>query len=88
MPDDEIMKMISDTIVCTDYKIISFNRNHECFGNMVLVLANKKQRLEYVTDKDDIFFNSKLVICHGYHVAGEDDCPLYLIKAIKYSINI
>ena len=87
MTDDEIIKMIRDAIVCTDFEMISFNRNHECFGNMVLVIANKKQRLEYNTDRDDIFCNSKLVIRHGYHVAGKDDCPLYLVQAIKDGIH-
>ncbi len=86
MTDDEIINMIPNAIVSTDFEIISFNRNHECFGNMVLVIANNKLRLEYITDRDDIFCNSKLVIRHGYHVAGKDGCPLYLVQAIKDNI--
>ena len=87
LSDDEIIKMIHDAIVCTDFKIVSFNRNHEYFGNMILVIANNKKRFEYITDRDDVFCNSKLVIRHGYHVAEKDDCPLYLIQAIADSIN-
>ncbi len=87
MPDNEIIKMIRDAIEYTDFKIVSFNRNHKCFGNMVLVIADNKQKLEYITDRDDIFCNSRLVIKHGYHVAGKDDCPFYLIQAIKNSIS-
>ena len=87
MSDDEIIKMICDALASTDFKIISFNRNHEFFGNMILVIANGKQRLEYITDRGDIFCNSELVIAHGYHVAGKDDTPIYLIQAIKDSIK-
>ena len=87
MTDDEIIKMIQSAIEFTDFKIISFNRNHEVFGNMNLIIENNKQRLEYITDRDDILSNSKLIFNNGYHVAGEDDCPLFLIKAIKEDIS-
>ena len=79
--------LITDEISCTNFKIMLFSRDHKCFGNMILVIANDKQRLEFITDRDDIFCNSKLVVEHGYHVAGKDDCPLYLVLAIKDSIN-
>jgi hypothetical protein len=87
MTDNEIIKMIQNAIASTDFKIMSFNRNHECFGNMDLIIANNKQKLEYITDRGDVFCNSKLVVMHGYHVAGEDETPLHLIQAIKDSIK-
>ena len=85
--DDDTIQMIHDAVELTDFKITSFNRNHQVFGNMVLVIENNKHRIEYITDRGDIFCNSTLVFRSDYHVAGKDDCPLYLIQAIKDSIS-
>ena len=85
--DDEIKGRIIQTLEGTDFTLVSFERNHEFFGNMIAVIKSSKKKYTFITDRDDIFCNKKLIKPHGYHVVGEDETPAYLIKAIKDKIN-
>ena len=84
--DNEVIKQINQILEGTDFKLISFDRNDEFFGNMIAVIKSPKKKYTFVSDRDDIFCNEKLVIPHGYHIAGLDDTPTYLVKAIKETI--
>lgn len=87
MNDKEIIQDIESILEGTEYKLKSFDRNHGTFGNMIVQIESPNFKYSFITDRDDIFCNNDLVIAHGYHVAGEDDTPIYLAKAIKTLIR-
>lgn len=84
--DKETIKQINQTLEGTDFKLISFDRNDEFFGNMIAVIKSSKKKYTFVSDRDDIFCNDELVIPHGYHIAGIDDTPTYFVKAIRETV--
>lgn len=87
LTDTEIIHMLENALLNTGYRLVSFNRNHGCFGNMIVVIEGNRVKYQFVTDRDDILCNNTMIIPHDYHVAGKDDCPQYLIEAIKKFIS-
>lgn len=85
--DDEIILHINNILEGTQFKLVSFERNNAAFGNMIVKIKSPRKKLNFITDRDDIFCNDKLLIPHGYHIAGEDDAPEYLVKAIRDTIE-
>ncbi len=83
IPGDSIVKMIENSLLNTKYRLISFERDHSCFGNIIVVIEKGIKKFRFVTDRGDIYCNYDLIIPHGYHEAGKDDTPQYLVEAIK-----
>ena len=50
---------------------------------MTAVIRKGTTEYRFISDRDDIFCNGKLVFMLTDHIAGEDDLPQYLIKAIE-----
>ena len=86
--DEEIKSLINQILEGTDFKLISFERNHEMFGNMIVNIQSEKEKYTFSTDRGDIWCNDndRHSIHAGYHNAGQDDTPTYLIKAIKNTV--
>lgn len=87
MNDKDIILRIEKVLEGTKYELKLFERDKQMFGNMVVKIESSDSKYVFVTDRGDIFCNHKLVIEHGYHIAGEDDTPIYLLKAIKTIIE-
>ena len=83
MEDHEIENSIKAVLIGSHYELMSFNRNHECFGNMAATIRTGKSKFNLVSDRGDIMCNGKLIFTSSYHMEGEDDSPIFLIKAIK-----
>lgn len=81
--DAEIVGMIEDSLQDSDCKLISFERNHQVFGNMIVKIKSRNKKFIFITDRGEVYCNKTLIFFNDYHVAGEDDCPIYLIKAIR-----
>ena len=87
MEDHEIEKSILAILSGTAYELLSFERNHEFFGNMIATIKMGKLKFSFVSDRGDIMCNGKLIFASAYHIAGEDDTPKYLIKAIEQFVR-
>lgn len=87
MEDQEIEKSIIAVLSGTPYALVSFKRNHEYFGNMIATIRTRKSKFNFVSDRGDIMCNDKLIFTSSYHIEGEDDSPLFLIKAIKQLVR-
>lgn len=87
MTDKEVIEAIEKSLEGSTFRLIKFERDHEAFGNMVVQINSESKKYRFTTDRDDIWCNHDLIIPHGYHIAGQDDAPIYLLKAIKLVIG-
>lgn len=87
MEDDQIKAGILDVLKGTAYELLHFERDHVHFGNMIARIKTGKREYCFVSDRDDIFCDDKLIFLHGYHIVGEDDTPTYFIKAIEQLVR-
>lgn len=89
MNDDEIRQGIMDKLNGTSFELLYFERNHKAFGNMIAKIKSGKKEYIFVSDRGDIVCNDKNIFTDSsYHVVGEDDTPVYLLKAIEQFIPI
>lgn len=87
MSDEEIKQNIIKILSDTSYNLYSFERNHYCFGNMVAIIKLGIKKYTFVSDRGEILCNGKVAFAHDYHVAGEDDSPVYFLKAIEQLVR-
>ena len=87
MENSEIKKSILNVLSGTSYELSHFERDLRNFGNMTAVVSKETAEYRFISDRDDIFCDGKLIYVHARHVAGEDDLPQYLIKAIEQVIR-
>lgn len=87
MEDHQIKASILNILAGTFYELSYFDRNHMCFGNMIVKIKIGTHIHCFISDRGDIYRNEKLVFSSDYHVAGEDDSPKYLIKAIEQFVR-
>jgi len=83
MEDHQIIEAILNVLNGTSYEFVSFERDHMWFGNMISKIKIGKREYCFVSDRGDIFRDDEVVFPSAYHIAGEDDAPKYLIKAIE-----
>ena len=83
IPDKEIEQMIIDTINPTSLSLISYFRDHKTFGNFIIEIADGSEIHTFISDRGEIYRDNRLIFDSSYHIAGLDDSPNYLIKAIK-----
>ena len=82
LSNDKIISLIQNALYNTQFTLLSFDRNHQVFGNMVVVISDGQKSYQFVTDRGDISCNDKLLLDKGYHIAGQDDTPVYLSEEI------
>ena len=83
MNDDEIKQSIMKMLNGTSFELLHFERDHKAFGNMIAKIKSGKKEYAFISDRGDIFCNDDTIfIDSSYHVAGEDDTPVYFLKAI------
>ena len=87
LSDDEIISRIQNILYDTNFTLLSFDRNHLVFGNMIVVISDGQKNYRFVTDRGGIFCNNKLLLGSAYHIAGQDDTPVYLITEISKIIH-
>ena len=87
LSNDEIISRIQNILSNTNFTLLSFDRNHQVFGNMVVVISNGQKNYQFVTDRGEISCNNNFLLDNSYHIAGEDDTPVYLITEITKIIN-
>jgi hypothetical protein len=87
MNDEEIKQCIINILKDTSYNLLSFERNHSCFGNMVAIIKLGIKKYTFISDRGDILCNGNVVFISDYHVAGEDDTPVYFLKAIEQLVR-
>lgn len=73
----------------TSFELLHFERNHGVFGNMLAKIKSGKKEYTFISDRGDIFCNDDIIFTDSsYHIAGEDDSSVYLLKAIEQLIPI
>lgn len=87
LSDDEIISAIKSVISDTSFSLEFFSRNHGAFGNIIVVISNGHEKYKFGTDRGEIYCNQKFLLDGSYHVAGEDDTPLYLITEIDTLVH-
>jgi len=87
MNENDIMQSIERILEGTDYKLEKFGRDLQIFGNMTVQIESLNSIYIFITDRGDIFCNNEIIIPHGYHIAGNDDTPINLLKAIETIIR-
>lgn len=87
MSDEEIKQSIIKILSDTSYNLLSFERNHGCFGNMVAIIKLGIKKYTFVSDRGEILCNGNVAFTSDYHVAGEDDTPVYFLKVIEQLVR-
>ena len=87
LPNDEIISRIQNILYNTNFTLLSFDRNQLVFGNMIVNISNGQKNYQFVTDRGEIFCNNKFLLGNSYHIAGQDDTPVYLITEISKIIH-
>lgn len=87
MEDHQIEAYILNLLKGTPYELLCFKRDQIFFGNMVTKIKTGNRVYTFIADRGDIFCDDRIVFTSAYHVAGEDDSPKYLIKAIEQLIK-
>jgi len=83
MNDNEIRQRILEILTDTSFELLHFERDHIAFGNMIAKIKSEKKEYTFISDRDDIYCNDDIMFPdYSYHIAGEDDSPIYLLKAI------
>ena len=85
--DDQIEAAILDLLKGTQYELLSFERNHMFFGNMIAKIKSEKRVHIFISDRGLISCNDRTVFGPEYHIVGEDDSPKYLLKAIEQFVR-
>jgi hypothetical protein len=83
LSNDEIIFQLQSVLDNSKFELLSFDRNHQFFGNMIVVIGNEQKKYQFVTDRGQIFCNDSFLLDNNYHIAGQDDTPIYLIKEIE-----
>jgi len=85
--EKKFIKQIEKIISPINGHLISFEKLYKEFGNMIVKIELNNEIHTYIADKAQIYHNNKQVFDGSYHIAGIDDTPIYLIKAIKKTLG-
>lgn len=88
MNDDEIRQGILKKLNGTSFELLHFERNHKAFGNMIAKIKSENKEYDFISDRGDIYCNGDIILTALYHIAEEDDSPVYLLKAIEQLISV
>lgn len=86
MSNDEIISQIQSALHNSEFTLLSFDRNHSMFGNMIVVISDGQKKYQFITDRGEISCNNKFLIDSSYHIAAQDDTPGYLISEIHKTV--
>jgi hypothetical protein len=87
MDNQIIRKEIEKMLEKSTFVLTEFDYDPEIFGNIIAVLYNGYKKYRFVTDRGEIWCNHQLIFLSDYHVAGVDDTPIYLMKAIQQVLD-
>lgn len=86
--DNRLKEQIFTLLEGTGYNILEFSINNNFFGNIILTLvSNKKEKLQFVTDRGEIYCNGVLLSDSSYHIVGKDDTPEKLLDVIRKKLH-
>jgi hypothetical protein len=88
MNDHEIRQGILKKLNGTSFKLLHLERNHKAFGNMIAKIKSENKEYDFISDRGDIYCNDDIIFTASYHITGEDDSPVYLLKAIEQLILV
>ena len=84
----EIISQIQCVLHDTNFKLLSFDKKQQVFGNMIVIISDGQKNYQFVTDRGEISCNNKLLLDSSYHLAGQDDTPIHLITEIDKIIRV
>jgi len=87
LSNDEVIFQIQSVLNNSNFTLLSFDRNKQVFGNMIVVISDGQKKYQFITDRGEISCNNKFLCDNSYHIAGQDDTPIYLIKEIEKIIH-
>ena len=87
MTDNDIIINIKKILKGKSHELKLFKRDEQFFGNIIIKIESKNKKYTFITDRGDIFCNNKLIFAHENHFGGNDDTPIYLLKAIESLID-
>lgn len=87
MDNQEIKKEIEKMLEKSTFVLTELECDSEVFGNIVGVLNNGSKEYYFGTNRGEIWCDHQLIYRFDFHVAGVDDTPKYLMKAIQQVID-
>ena len=59
--DDEVIFQIQNVLNKTNFTLLYFDRNHQAFGNMIVVISDGQKKYKFITDRGEISCNNKFI---------------------------
>lgn len=81
------MADIIKVILPENAKLVSFEYDARCFGNMMCKIKVEDQMHTFIVDRGEIVHNDKLLCDSSYHQAGRSDAFPKLLEMIKKKLS-
>ena len=83
MNELEIRQKIENMLENSTFDLAEFSYDPLIFGNLSAIIYNDTKAYQFSTDRGEIWCNRELIYPNNYHVKGQEDTPVYLMKAIR-----
>lgn len=70
-----------------DCEVIDFQYLKKAFGNIVLIIRYKGAQLNFITDRGDIYLNTKLMCNYEYIRTENKSTPKKLLEIIDSALD-